>query len=276
MIVAVEVGESYCTQFHRYGVGRSLAEIKLIWISHAHWDHYGGLVNLLMQIHQMNNAAGAESNNSSIVEPRPKRVKQNSENASSAISAPYVVAPPKVLRFLRLIFDHPGSYYTEVHMDDTAAMDKALQHLNKVNHCLSRWDNIRVDHSCLSYGFVLALQMRGYREPFIFVFSGDTRPCRNLVDQCRALTKHFKSNNRVDFLLHEATFDEKEFHMSFTKKHSTVAEAIMVGRDIDAERLLLTHFSQRYDTVPNVEIESIRFEGRMDVGFALDGMKVFL
>ncbi len=273
MLIAVEVGESYCTQFRRYGVGRSLAEIKLIWISHAHWDHYGGLVNLLLQIHQMNGATGIERNSWSIVEPQPKRVKQN-----SAISAPYVVAPPKVLRFLRLIFDHPGPYYTEVQMDDTAAMDNALQHLNKMNRCLPvlRWDNVRVDHSCLSYGFVLVLQMWERREPFIFVFSGDTRPCRNLVDQCRSLTKHYKSNNRVDFLLHEATFDEKEIHMSFTKKHSTVAEAIMVGRDIDAERLLLTHFSQRYDSVPNVDIESTRFEGRMNVGFALDGMKVFL
>jgi ribonuclease Z len=96
------------------------------------------------------------------------------------------------------------------------------------------------------------------------------------VDKCRALAKQYKVCNRVDFLLHEATFDDKELNMTVTKKHSTVAEAIMVGRDMDAERLLLTHFSQRYDTVPNVHSESIRIDGRMKIGFALDGMRVFL
>ena len=189
---------------------------------------------------------------------------------------PYVVAPPKVLNYLRLIFDNPGLYYMEVHMDDATAMNRALQRLNETEQCLLRWMNVRVDHSCLSYGFVLVLQLKECRKPYVFVFSGDTRPCRNLVDQCRALTKQYKASNRVDFLLHEATFDENELSMSITKKHSTVPEAVMVGRDIDAARLLLTHFSQRYDSVPTVDVESVRFGGRMNIGFALDGMKVFL
>jgi ribonuclease BN (tRNA processing enzyme) len=277
MIFAVEIGESFCTQFHRYGDGHSLGEIQLIWISHAHWDHYGGLVNLLLQIQQINGTSS-----SLIVERQPKRIKQNSDVPNSesipntSASTPYVVAPPKVLKYLRLVFDDPGLYYNEVHMHDTALMDKVLQNSNEQNHCLLRWVNVRVDHSCLSYGFALVLQLWECQKPYIFVFSGDTRPCRNLVDLCRALAMHYKANHRVDFLLHEATFDDNEFNMSVTKKHSTVAEAVMVGRDIDAERLLLTHFSQRYDSVPTVDIESARFDGRMNIGFALDGMKVFL
>ena len=272
----MEVGESFCTQFHRYGEGRSLAEIQLIWISHAHWDHYGGLVNLLLQIQQIHGR-----NNAGIVERQQKRIKMNSDNvtysellSNKAVSTPFVVAPPKILKYLRLVFDNPGLFYKEIQMQETAAMDKALQSVNEQNQCLLRWINVRVDHSCLSFGFILVLQV--CETPFVFVFSGDTRPCKNLVDQCRALTKHYKANKRVDFLLHEATFDDNELSMSITKKHSTVSEAVMVGRDIDAMRLLFTHFSQRYDYVPTVDVESARYDGRMNIGFALDGMKVFL
>lgn len=78
----------------------------------------------------------------------------------------------------------------------------------------------------------------------------------------------------MDFLLHEATFDESEKHMSHAKKHSTVQEALKVARDVDARRLMLTHFSQRYDSVPAIAAESNQFNSRMAVGFALDGLMI--
>ena len=34
------------------------------------------------------------------------------------------------------------------------------------------------------------------------------------------------------------------------KRHCTVGEAIQVGRDMKAYRIFLTHFSQRYPSVP--------------------------
>ena len=34
------------------------------------------------------------------------------------------------------------------------------------------------------------------------------------------------------------------------KRHCTVGEAVQVGRDMNAYRLILTHFSQRYPSVP--------------------------
>ena len=37
------------------------------------------------------------------------------------------------------------------------------------------------------------------------------------------------------------------------KKHSTTSEAIEVGRKMNARRILLTHFSQRYQKIPVME-----------------------
>lgn len=56
------------------------------------------------------------------------------------------------------------------------------------------------------------------------------------------------------------------------KKHSTTSEAIDVGRRMGARRILLTHFSQRYQKIPVMSEES----GSSDVkaGVCFDYMRV--
>jgi ribonuclease BN (tRNA processing enzyme) len=279
--VAVEVGEGYCTQWHRYAGGRSFASIRMIWISHAHWDHYGGLVNLILRIQQ----SGKQKENFDCASNERFSKKQKSNDFVMCSDqdklrwddCPIVVAPGKVLKYLSLIFIKPDPYYRAVHLEDATMMKTTLDRLtmNSINPIL-QWRNVRVNHSCIAFGFILVLQCGQGAAPYVFCYSGDTRPCRDFVESCRAVVKVYKANGRVDFLLHEATFDEIERHMSISKKHSTTKEAVMVGRDVDSERLLLTHFSQRYDTVPDIAGESEHFHRRMTVGFALDGMKVLL
>ena len=53
-------------------------------------------------------------------------------------------------------------------------------------------------------------------------------------------------------LIHEATFEDEMAEDAVAKKHCTVSEAIDVGRRMDAHRIILTHFSQRYPTIPNL------------------------
>ena len=53
-------------------------------------------------------------------------------------------------------------------------------------------------------------------------------------------------------LLHEATFDDELQGDAMAKKHSTTSEALGVGRAMGAKRVLLTHFSQRYQKIPSM------------------------
>lgn len=53
-------------------------------------------------------------------------------------------------------------------------------------------------------------------------------------------------------LLHEATFDDELQGDAMAKKHSTTSEALGVGRAMGAQRVLLTHFSQRYQKIPSM------------------------
>ncbi|GLD94546.1 hypothetical protein PINS_up003157 [Pythium insidiosum] len=51
-------------------------------------------------------------------------------------------------------------------------------------------------------------------------------------------------------LIHEATFDDTMEDDAERKKHSTVSQALGVARRMRAQQVVLTHFSQRYPSLP--------------------------
>lgn len=103
-------------------------------------------------------------------------------------------------------------------------------------------------------------------------FSGDTRPTQNLVD----------AGPKATVLIHEATMADEELELAQTKGHSTVRQAIDVGKrfvlflpsllihlltlflffsfstkkSMSAQHILLTHFSARYTKMPVTEKRS--------------------
>ncbi|ESW22643.1 hypothetical protein PHAVU_005G170100 [Phaseolus vulgaris] len=72
------------------------------------------------------------------------------------------------------------------------------------------------------------------------VYSGDTRPCPELVEASRGAT----------VLIHEATFEDAMVDEAIARNHSTTNEAIEMGQSANAYRTILTHFSQRYPKIP--------------------------
>jgi ribonuclease Z len=86
-------------------------------------------------------------------------------------------------------------------------------------------------------GLVLPEQVMGEaREGRKIVLTGDTRPCRAVVEAARG----------ADLLVHDSTFTVEEAERARSTMHSTAAEAAQVGKDADVKLLALTHMSFRY------------------------------
>ncbi len=96
------------------------------------------------------------------------------------------------------------------------------------------------------------------------VYITDTRP---LFDFPRAFYE-------PDLLIHEGMFREEERKEAETKFHSTAREAARVAEELEADKLLLTHFSRRYDD-PGVLAEEAAREFP-EVDYARPGQRIKL
>ncbi len=66
---------------------------------------------------------------------------------------------------------------------------------------------------------------------------------------------------KVDLLYHEATYLHDLQHMAEKRKHATAKEAGMIARQANVGRLIIGHYSSRYDDLQPLEDESkIEFE----------------
>jgi ribonuclease BN (tRNA processing enzyme) len=132
--------------------------------------------------------------------------------------------------------------------------------------------NIMVDHCPNAFGCLLGLNLdpKSNEKIFTICYSGDTRPCTNLVQSCNHFTK--SCGEKVSFLLHEATFDNDERGKLEAKKkrHATIEEAKHVASQMSVNSTLLTHFSQRYPKLP----PGFDRDTNHNVGFAIDGMLI--
>lgn len=99
-----------------------------------------------------------------------------------------------------------------------------------------------------------------------YIFSGDTMPCKNLV----------KLGQDCDLLIHEATMEDDLLEEAKMKLHSTTSQAIQAGEQMRSKFTLLTHFSQRYATIPPLPNDDENSSKLKNVGIAYDNMHISL
>lgn len=234
--VVMECGEGFVTSLRRHlpfgmRLEEQLQEISIIWISHAHLDHYGGLVNLLREIERARHDKD-ESN-------RKKRARVNPV---------LIVAPRKVLKYLQVMLniddnnDSHVLYEACTHQEWSQSAQQRLLTLP----FLSSLQNIPVDHCPDAHGLLLQLQgASDENNNVLVVYSGDCRPSLPLVHAVHQHRQQQATGPLTTLLLHEATYTDKHVHMARSKRHATTSEALLVAKDMQSNATLLTHFSQR-------------------------------
>ncbi|KAF6093501.1 elaC ribonuclease Z 2 [Phyllostomus discolor] len=239
----LDCGEGTFGQLCRhYGddVDRVLGSLAAVFVSHLHADHHTGLLNVLLQ----------------------------RERALASLGKPFhpllVVAPTQLRPWLQQYHNQCQQVLHHVSMIPAKCLQKGAEVSNPtverlISSLLSTCD-LQTFQTCLvrhcKHAFGCALvHTSGWK----LVYSGDTMPCEALVQMGKDAT----------LLIHEATLEDGLEQEAVEKTHSTTSQAIGVGMRMNAEFIMLNHFSQRYAKIP---LFSPDFNEK--VGIAFDHMKV--
>ena len=97
----------------------------------------------------------------------------------------------------------------------------------------------------------------------LVLYSGDTRPCNEIVERAAG----------ADLLIHDCTFADEGSDRARETSHSTAREAAQVAERAGAKRLFLTHLSARYSAnVAPLEREAREVYPRAEVAY--DGLSL--
>lgn len=252
----MDAGEAVCCQlFNHCGCDldryySTLLSIRVIWISHHHADHHAGLVFLLSEIWRANMLCTGNDGY------RKYWARRHSASPGQSSSRRVLVIGPTS------VITH-AEYAVCV-----AAIEEIVEFVNigdtsifkKPNTGMAQWDpprwaegplayplqSVPVEHCPHAYGLVLSLK-RPHRVPGTSIYFGEEAPIKiTFSGDCRPSESLVRAGHRSALLIHEATFDDDMQDDAISKRHSTTAEALDVAKRMQADHVILTHFSQRY------------------------------
>ncbi|CRK93935.1 CLUMA_CG007462, isoform A [Clunio marinus] len=242
----LDCGEGTLGQLVRFygqdGADDVLRKLSFIYISHLHADHHLGLINLLTRRRQV-----------------------TSEKV-------LVIAPAQInmwLAFYNFRIEEIYSTFEVFPCSNLLAKRSHIEQDVKDELCnrlgLVDIKTCYVKHCPYSYGISFEMKNtlkneHSEQETFKITYSGDTLPCDELVEL----------GKNSDILIHEATMEDDLAKEARIKMHSTVSQAIDIGRQMNAKFVILTHFSQRYAKIPLLEKHD------KNVAIAFDNMEVTL
>ncbi|XP_035768491.1 zinc phosphodiesterase ELAC protein 2 [Neolamprologus brichardi] len=239
----LDCGEGTFGQLCRhYGddVDDALSKIATVFISHLHADHHTGLVKLLYQ----------------------------RERALATLGKPFspifLVAPVQIMTWLNQYHDYCEEILSHINLIpnkflcDTVEVPK--QRTKSFIQAMLKKNNLQRFHTCLvrhcKNAFACSFT---HQAGWKLAFSGDTMPCDAFV--------HIGKN--ATLLIHEATLEDELEEEAVEKRHSTTSQAIGIGMKMNADFIVLNHFSQRYAKIP---LFSEDFNDR--VGISFDHMRI--
>lgn len=211
-------------------------ELQMLYISHLHADHHLGAASVISEWARFR-------------KPWQKL---------------YIVGPWQFSRFLSDIrsvdsgLHHLKGELVFISCEEFLENTPQQDHKDKVKKMLSELNlnkvrTVRAHHCpwsyCVTLDFALVhleleAQETGARNSLSVSYSGDTRPIKAFAD----------IGYGCDVLVHEATLEDEMQAMAIAKCHSTIGEAIALGREMQCKKLILSHFSQRYPKMLPLEV----------------------
>ncbi len=238
--------EGVQTQTMRFGV--SMMKVNAVFLSHLHADHFLGLLGLVQSMN-------LQQRKEKILVVGPAGTKQLLETLfSTRVLAPQFEVEVKEAGREAKVF---GNELFSVKAFPVEHAGKALGYVVETPS-YRRFDKKKCDAAGVRGHLFTFLQEKGVCEVIDksgkrrrvkyddvtyeqagkkIVYSGDTLPCK-------AVEKHAKA---AELLVHESTFAEAEKAVALEKKHSTALQAAETAKKAGVKKLVLIHFSNRYE-----------------------------
>ncbi|KAL2316280.1 Ribonuclease Z [Schizosaccharomyces pombe] len=211
-----------------------IASLRWIYISHMHADHHAGVIGVL------------------------KAWTKYSDGRSKL----FITAPPQfefwLLEYSRIdylplsniVFISNSALRTD--RKPSALESSRLSSLFKEFDLVS-FRTVPAIHCPYSYCMEIT-NSSGWK----IAYSGDTRPSEDFANIAKDST----------LLIHEATLEDSMHEIAIKKQHSTYSEALEVAKKAGTKNVILTHFSQRYPKLPDIDIST----EDLHIALAFDGM----
>nr|XP_033817593.1 LOW QUALITY PROTEIN: zinc phosphodiesterase ELAC protein 2 [Geotrypetes seraphini] len=239
----LDCGEGTFGQLCRhYGshVDEILCNISAVFISHIHADHHTGLFNILLE---------RERAFVSVHHPLIPILLIGPMLLMTWLDQ-YDTHCQKILRHINII---PAKYLMK---DSDIPNFKSKTFVKELmeKYDLEKFQTCLVRHCRNAFACTIV-----HKSGWKIVYSGDTMPCDALIQMGKDCT----------LLIHEATLEDGLEDEAIEKTHSTTSQAIYVGMQMNAEFIMLNHFSQRYAKIP---LFSADFSEK--VGISFDHMRI--
>ncbi|KAL9264232.1 tRNAse Z TRZ4, mitochondrial-like protein [Drosera capensis] len=236
------------------GADDAVKKLRFIWISHIHADHHSGLARVLALRRDL--LKGVPREQLPVVGPSQLKVfleaYQKLEDLDMQLLDCRHTTEAAWDTFESSCgpSDSQSSPISPTNSEDTRISKKCDANATLFATVLHDADlesvvSFRVVHCPSAFGVSQEASKRTNRVGKLIpgwkvVYSGDTRPCKELVEASRGAT----------YLIHEATFEDGMLDEAIAKNQSTTIEAIEAGNAAGVYRTILTHFSQRYAKIP--------------------------
>ena len=251
----IDCGEG--AQFQMRKLHVNIMRIEAVFISHNHGDHVFGLIGLLSTMSLLSRSAPL-----SIFAP------PEMEDIMRPLISTYCDNISFVITFHKLRFDKP-----EILQGINCALVKSIPLRHRVNTCgfffQERAKEPSIKKSAIyKYGLSIADMVSVKNGHKLFDVNGDEIPREELVKEAPAPRSYAYISDTsylpaiageiegVSLLYHESTFLSDLSELAAKTLHSTPRQAAMIAKEAHAGKLILGHFSSRYDNTDAFEDEA--------------------
>ncbi|KIM28972.1 hypothetical protein M408DRAFT_329016 [Serendipita vermifera MAFF 305830] len=237
--VLMDAGEGTWGQLRRnFGdkCDQVLRETKCVFLSHIHGDHHMGISRILAHRRKLS-PPPTEPVYLVCTRGTWSYLKEYNELEDLGLDEPSGV---------RAIFceslEHRQSPPNAQTMNNVKELCASLQ--------LESVKTAEVVHRTKAFGLILR-----HSNGWSLTYSGDTKPCQNLV----------VAGMESTILIHEATMADDQVEMAEEKAHSTIGQAVDIAKRMKVQKLLLTHFSARYPKIPVLGTHGSQLASRSEI-----------